>query len=338
MVHFLPCSLFPLHWPGPQQCQIHCIVTQKRNSKESIGDHTTGKGNGKNMFEISFLSHTLSHTSHTHPTTLTNPEHSCSHKVSVVQENLNVQQISNLISKYLSSNVLNFAWSAKIERVHSMSIPLSYQFEQEDLEDPPSLRPGAHTNGHQSRSQLLKKKSSLFQFPSFKRSGHKKQGHDATNFDNSLYSFSNPHSNANSTTLSSTNLENLNNRLQSFKSSRSLSMSQSGHFTTGVGENVAQSLGGGEGAAGQKIPQLFADHFTYSKADVAELLSGHPTSSHAPSPLAPTGHDLLILEEGGGSGRDGNQNPIIQSLKAALKTMTSEIDSLEEKCSAMEQR
>ena len=45
---------------------------------------------------------------------------------------------------------------------------------------------------------------------------------------------------------------------------------------------------------------------------------------------------LLSMEEGGGGG--GNQNPLIQSLKAALKTISSEIDSLEEQCVVIEDR
>jgi hypothetical protein len=207
---------------------------------------------------------------------------------------------------------------------------LKYLSEQEDLEDPPSLRPGAYeysyvSNGEQTTAPMIKKKS-LFSFSSLKWSNQKKNENERK-YDAALYSFGPSASNPNSTTtLSNSNLENLNSRLKSFKSSRTLSS----HHHAESFEEIESRL---------KIPPLFATHFTYSRADLAQLCASSALSS---SPLqlekAPGADSSLLSMEEGGLNQNQNQNPLIQSLKAALKTMASEIDTLEEQCVDIEDR
>jgi flagellar biosynthesis chaperone FliJ len=48
--------------------------------------------------------------------------------------------------------------------------------------------------------------------------------------------------------------------------------------------------------------------------------------------------NLQSMEEGGTGNQSQNQNPLIQSLKTAIKTMSSEIETLEEKCIDIEDR
>lgn len=217
-----------------------------------------------------------------------------------------------------------------------MSRSLKYLAEQEDLEDPPSLRPGAYdynpanSNGFQLKTKsepapMLKKKSLFSSLKWGLGSSRQRTKEHERKYDSALYSFGKPSLNNNPGTLSSSNLEDLNSRLKTFKSSRTITSSN---------RHLEESYD--EPASRQKIPPLFASHFTYSKADITELLSSYnhistPSSPHHQSTV--NDDKLLSMEEGG-----GNQNPLIQSLKAALKTMTSEIDSLEELCVDVEDR
>ena len=199
---------------------------------------------------------------------------------------------------------------------------LRYLAEQEDLEDPRSLRPGAYESFGEEPSQtpMVKKKSLFSSLKWGSSSGRTKE--KELKYDSALYSFGKPALNQNTSTLSSSNLEDLNSRLKTFKSSRTLS-----------GHNHNESFE--EPPSRYKIPPLFATHFTYNKAYITDLLSGYALSS-SQHQSGGVEDKLLSMEEGGGGG--GNQNPLIQSLKAALKTISSEIDSLEEQCVVIEDR
>lgn len=192
-----------------------------------------------------------------------------------------------------------------------------YLSEQEDLEDPPSLRPGAYLS-HGDEPAALATKKSLFSLSSFKFSSQKKNETERK-YDTALYSFGKQTPpTASTNTLSTSNLQDLNSRLKSFKSSRTLSVN---HRNMSFEEREIRN----------KIPQLFDTHFTYSKADITALFSSYGGNSGSGG--GSSDDNLRNMEEGG-----GNQNPLIQSLKSALKTMSSEIETLEEKCSEVESR
>jgi hypothetical protein len=207
-----------------------------------------------------------------------------------------------------------------------------YLSEQEDLEDPPALRPGAYVTHSDEVDPALTKKKSLFSFPSLKWSGSSKPAAEKK-YDAALYSFgksttsTKSHSipaSEGSPTLSSSNLEDLNSRLKSFKSSRTLSLNHGGKSFE-------------EHDRRTKIPMIFDNHFTYTKSDISELLSGYGGSGMSGQYNA--GDDnLQSMEEGGTGNQSQNQNPLIQSLKTAIKTMSSEIETLEEKCIDIEDR
>ena len=206
-------------------------------------------------------------------------------------------------------------------KMDKSSLSLKYLEEQEDLEDPPSLKPGAYVSHSPDEPAPLSQKKSLFNLSSFSwksKKKTKKKMESERKYDEALYSFgkSNATSSPQTQKLSSSNLKDLNDRLRSFKSSRTL-------------HSRGDSLS--EPESTNKMPQLFASHFTYSKNDITELISGY--GQHLQS--GNIDNKLMSMEEGEIA---GNQNPLIQSLKAALKTMSSEIDSLLEHCIDIEDR